>query len=261
MARRFGRRKRPKVAWFPTFGGEENVQHDAEPWAGVEAEVNFDTSVPGDGVIYNAFPLTFDASKAALDAAQSTNVPTIRDIVQGNEWRLRRIVGKAFISTWHSTLGSSYTSLLDVALGFIVCECHDDGTPTTDFNQVNPLAQDSMEDPWIWRRRWMLNPFAPVVQNLATSSQNNPGLWGYPQTTSDYGSVADGPHIDAKTARVIHRSERLFAIVAARRFSNWGADDPPSPGFADTGLRLFLDYRLLGSLRGTTYGNRGNAAR
>lgn len=260
MARRFGRRKRPRVAWMPTFGGEAVVEHPAAPWPGIEAELIFNPADPvGDGVLYNAFPLTFDASEGAVEAAGATGTTSIREIVQGNEWRLRRIVGKAFVTTWHSTLGSGYASALDVALGFIVSNCHDDGSPTTDFNDVNPLSQDSMEDPWIWRRRWLLNPWDKLGAN--TTSTQNFVADGAPQDNLRHGSVADGPHVDAKTARVIHRSERLFAVLAARRWGAFGNADPPAPGYSTSAVRMLLDYRLVGSLRGSTYGNRGKTSR
>ena len=155
-------------------------------------------------------------------------------------------------------IGSATSSLVDVALGFIVCKTYDDGAPLTDFNEVNPLSQDSMEDPWIWRRRWLLNPqqgLLPGVTNIAGT--NAPYTWQAPASTMGYGSVLDGPHIDAKTARVIHRQERLFGVLAARRYYN----DVTPTNELDQSVVMLLDYRLLGSLRGQAYGNRGNTSR
>jgi len=262
MARRFaGRRKRPRVAWMPTFGGApiDDPEWLAGPWAGVQASLDLiqDDTIE-DGVVWNAFPLTFDQTQEATASQAAPTDRTLRDIVQGNEWRLRRIVGKAFISTNHTAVGSTLPPLIDVALGFIVCNTYDDGAPLTDFNEVNPLTQDSMEDPWIWRRRWIL---CPQVAAPADNSRNDPRQWGFPTANVSYGSVADGPHIDAKTARVIHRSERLFVVLAARRYVGDHIDINPETQFQDVGVELLLDYRILGSLRGSSYGNRGNAAR
>jgi len=99
-----------------------------------------------------------------------------------------------------------------------------------------------------------------VANEAALDTRNSPQYFGLPKSNVLYGSVADGPHIDAKTARVIHRSERLFGVLAARRYMG-DFDITPETQFTDTHVRLLLDYRLLGSLRGTSYGNRGNAAR
>lgn len=245
---------------MPTFGGAGVVEHPANPWPGVESTIDLTIGSPvGDGVMWDAFPLTFDVTEGAFEHAGTTS-QTLRDIVQGNEWRLRRIVGKAHISSWHGALGSAYPSIIDCALGFIVSNCNDDGSPQTNFDEVNPLSIDSMEDPWIWRRRWVLNPWPDTDVNTS-SSQLRWDHRDYPGSNSRYGSVADGPHIDAKTARVIHRSERLFAVLAARRIGAFGNEDPPLPGYADTGINMLLDYRLVGSLKGSTYGNRGNASR
>lgn len=255
MARRFGRRRKPRVAWLPTFGYNQYVEWGAGPAPGIELDLEFSDTTPGEAVLWDAFPLTFDYTESAT-ATAGTAENTLRDIVQGNEWRLRRIVGKAFIGTWSGNFTSVFTANMDVALGFIVCKTDDDGTPQTDFDYVNPLSQDAMEDPWIWRRRWMLNP-SPQYSNNA-ENRFLPPAWGFPRSTAEYGSVADGPHIDAKTARVIHRSERLFAVLAARR---WAANSNPATEYGDMGIKGVLDYRLLGSLRSSSYGNRGNASR
>jgi len=268
MARRFARRRKPRVAWMPTFGGAplDDPEWTTNPWPGVSLELNLlQDDPPEDGVIWDAFPLTFDVSEEAVQAQSDPDKRTLRDIVQGNEWRLRRLVGKAFITTAHGVQGATISPAVDVALGFIVCNTYDDGAPVTDFNEVNPLAQNSMEDPWFWRRRWLLHPYGFLSQSLAVNpatadTRNSPQYWNLPATNIAYGSVADGPHIDAKTARVIHRSERLFGVLAARRYvAEVGIT--PETQFQDIHVSMLLDYRLLGSLRGTSYGNRGNAAR
>jgi len=260
MARRFGRRKRPRVAWMPTFGLAPEPELAVDPAPGINVEITIQSLAnPGESVVWDAFPLTFDETEDSETAQADPAKRTLRDIVQGNEWRLRRIVGKAFVLAANDTaLGSDTGSIVEAALGFIVVKTYDDGTPTTDFNECNPLSQDSMEDPWIWRRVWMLNPYGNN-RDISTSGGTSitPWAWNFPQTNVWYGSVADGPHIDAKTARVIHRQERLFGVLAARR-AYFGVD----PTFEqEHTVRMHLDYRLLGSLRGSAYGNRGNTSR
>lgn len=260
MARRFGRRKRPKVAWFPVFGGAPLAEATAGPTPGVSANIQVNTLLPNGDVFWDAQALTFDISEGAVAAQGDPNAKTLQDIIKGNEWRFRRLVGKAFISAATATVGATAYTLADVGLGFIVCDTDDDGAPRTDFNSVNPLSQDSMEDPWIWRRRWLLNPHGDIRWNtpVTTDTTNNAAAWGFPASTAGYGSVLDGPHIDAKSNRIIHRSERLFVVLAARKFN-------PQIGsvtaVADFEVNMLLDYRLLGSLRGSSYGNRGNTSR
>lgn len=231
------------------------------------AGVEFSLAIPGglspSGAIHwDATGLTFDTTEDSETAQAETRHKTLQDIVTGNEWRLRRIVGKFFCAVGATYAGTTSIPLADVALGFIVSKTYDDGEPLTDFDEVNPLAQVSMEDPWIWRRRWLLGPsgdnYSTWTNYEGTSADNRlygPAM-GFPPNNVAYGSVQDGPHIDAKTARVIHRSERLFVVLAARQF-NWSAGVDQ----ADMRVTGLLDYRLLGSLRSSSYGNRGNASR
>jgi len=253
---------------MPTFGAAplDDPEWTTNPWPGIAIELNLiQDDPPEDGVVWDAFPLTFDVSEEAVQAQSDPDKRTLRDIVQGNEWRLRRIVGKAFISTAHGVQGATISPAMDIALGFIVVNTYDDGAPTTDFNEVNPLAQNSMEDPWIWRRRWVLHPYgvqgsAGFLNPNSIDTRNSPNEWGFPRSNVQCGSVADGPHIDAKTARVIHRSERLYGVLAARRYmGDW--DWTPEQQTQDMHVQMLLDYRIVGSLRGSSYGNRGNAAR
>lgn len=208
-----------------------------------------------DAIRVDSFAVTFDATQSAeLEQAQPSN-STLRDLVSGNEYRLRRIVGKYFATWLRNPEGTEANSppLIDVAAGFIVCRTDDDGVPTTDFEQVNPLVQDSAEDPWIWRRRWFLRTIVPP----GTTNEFQAGAT-FPGSTAGYGSVADGPHIDQKTARRIARQERLFFVQAARVYDIGGSvTEFTLPGSVCT----YLDYRILGSLISGSKGNRRNASR
>jgi len=267
MARRFKRRK-PRVAWFPTFGGARIAEDDASPFPGIEVDLFLDPATPPErGVIWDAFALTFDQTESSEQAQSDPTKITLRDIVQGNEWKLRRLVGKAFIGCSGIAADGSgqIQTNLQVGLGFIVCKTYDDGAPITDFNEVNPLAQESMEDPWIWRRTWMLSPTPSEVLTTwsnfsSTDTYLKPNLWGFPCSNVSYGSVADGPHIDSKVQRRIHRSERLYGVLAARRYYG-DLDLSETSGFRSAAVHMMLDYRILGSLAGQTYGNRGNTSR
>lgn len=246
MARRFARRRRPRVAWLPTFGdtfGTESVQQD---WAN---GIRYELDVPGGffKIVDDITGVTFDAP-AAASAVQIDGPsfgPSLHDLVQGESYRLRRIVGK-FFGQVDITENPTNICALDVALGFIVLRTTANGGPS-DFIH-NPLHMDTMDDPWIWRRRWI----------LSTSTAWTEGTpWKHmPRSTAGFHSVADGPHIDQKTARVIAPQERLFAAVAARVLDTADGLDPTG----EVRLNAFLDYRILASMR-QNIGNRGNASR
>lgn len=254
-------KRRPRVAWFPTFGGTRITEAESAPFPGIEQEFDIDDTKPNGDVFWDAVALTFDTSESAVQAQSDPDAKTLRDLIQGNEYRLRRIVGKIFIHVLPFAKGESADTLIDAAFGFIVCKTYDDGIPLTDFSEVNPLSQESMEDPWIWRRRWILNPAGPIINNIPTTGDlsNSLGYSDYPASNMRYGSVLDGPHIDAKSNRRVHRSERLFAVLAARNLNP--QTEPWNSNFRPTKLRALLDYRLLGSLGSQQYGNRGNMAR
>jgi len=259
MARRFARRRKPRVVWLPVFGQGHVEGATVDDCPGITGRLNFDSPA----VVFDAFPITFDQgnydpSWVQEQALVNAFVPNVSDLTQGNEYRLRRIVGKFFCAASSDELDDppAFAAAVDCALGFIICRTDDDGAPTTDFEQVNPLAQGSMNDPWIWRRRWVLNPFGNTrIADPNISTLNFPPYWDFPNSTAGYGSVQDGPHIDQKTARIIRKEERLFAVVAAR---GWFPTGSITNGLS---IDYLLDYRILASMRSTTAGNRRNASR
>jgi len=265
MAKRFARR-RPSVVWLPTYGTDFS---DGEGSPAASNGINGVAFVPNDGTfVNNIVPCTFDYTDSA-SAEDSDQERSLQDLSSGNEWRLRRIVGKFHCAAVPQEVISGQTELptVDLAAAFIVLKTDDDGNPQRSadyYAKEGPLSQDGAENPWIWRRRWLLTPVPRVITweatatgSLTASSVNvhtflgGNGLW--PATTADYHSVADGPHIDQKTARRIKRAERLYFWMQARA-QDTGGDAVVAA------LNFQLDYRLLGSVRGAT-GNRRNASR
>jgi len=211
-------------------------------------------------------PVTFDYSDSASQE-EGVDFRSLQDLAQGNAYRLRRIVGKFHAAALTIDNAETVIPTVDLAAGFMVCRTDDDGNILVEQAGVSgdvtrgPLAQDGAEDPWIWRRRWLLTGVQSAITyttgtTLADTIALNTllGFQGqFPQTTAGYGSVQDGPHIDQKTARVISRDERLFFWVQAR-LSN------PSTETNNASLPYQLDVRLLASLR-QNIGNRRNASR
>jgi len=254
VAFRTRRRRRPLVQWLPVFGDGGNETNEAA--IGIRTTIAL-SGDPAETRV-DAVGLTFDYTDSAETAqAAGDDNRTLRDLVSGSAYRLRRVVGKLFAG-WDNNSGDGIANrpdVVDYAAGFIVVKTDDNGNPYTDFEEVHPLSQDSADDPWIWRRRWFLGTLAP-----GDTAGGLPGKVfgsGFPTATAGYHSVADGPHVDQKTARVIGRQERLFFVQAARVMRIVGSGSFSAPGSIDS----YLDYRLLGSLMSTTTGNRRNASR
>lgn len=268
MARRFARRRKPRVVWLPMLGNAQGTE--LETWDTAWG-TPINVPVAGDGSIrYDIAEVTFDAPLSASEAASGDRAGRLHDIVSGNAYRLRRLVGKIHIGFNPGRQTEefyTYMPACDVAAGFMVLRTDPDGAPTADLDEVNPLTRDSAEDPWIWRRRWLFGTGGTSLNNQSdqyTAFNNTPNpvqgdfaLTNFPATTAGYGSVADGPHIDQKTGRVIGEQESLFFFIATRRYA-W----VPSSGLVmpDGLITGHLDLRLLASLR-TSQGNRRNASR
>jgi len=262
MARRF--RRRPRVVWLPVQGNDlaEGQELGNNNVAGVASEL----IVPANGTIaFDQIPVTFDYSDPA-SFEQGSFERSLQDLTSGNAYRLRRLVGKIHCGV-QTTTNSGTIGSVDVACGFIVNRTDDSGNPLSpgifgDDQAASPIGQDAQQDPWIWRRRWILSPVSSINSYASPSGvadfdaiADTLGGPTWPQTNAGYGSVADGPHIDQKTARVIANQERLFFWISARRFTNVA-----ETGGMTLSVRYVLDLRILASLR-QNQGNRRNASR
>jgi len=261
MARRF--RRRPRVVWLPVQGNDisqgQELGNQGVP--GIASTL----TVGSNGTIsFDQIPVTFDYSDPAT-FEQGSFERSLQDLTSGNNYRLRRLVGKIFVgATTSATTGT--IGPVDVCCGFIVNRTDDSGNPLSpglfgDDQQASPLGQDAMQDPWIWRRRWLLSPVSSINQyaspaGVADFDAINDTLNGptWPQTNAGYGSVADGPHIDQKTARVIGNQERLYFWIAGRQQA------VNELGGQNIIVSYTLDLRILASLR-ANQGNRRNASR
>lgn len=198
----------------------------------------------------NSLTLDYPADAVRAGAVQ----PLSLSDYQGSGYRLRRVVGKFFCGIDQDVgdgQGNSYPEAALVAAGLIVLRVDSTtGAPlNATANDYSPLNLDNVQDPWIWRRTWMLSNF----QGFAGGGGAHTAYSYYPITNAEYGSVKDGPHLDQKTARRVSDEERLFLVVSTVYPSGLAAD------VAGT-VRWVFDYRILASpLR--SMGNRRNASR
>ena len=183
------------------------------------------------------------------DNQQDTNLLVTGSLAdyEQSSYRIRRIVGKIFCGL-HQIAQEGQSAEVIVTAGLIVLRVHTVAGVVVPINAVTEEYSTQMlqnwADPWIWRRSWILGNI-PQEQALG-------GFPFYPETNTTAGSALDGPHVDAKTARIVGPEERLFLVVSG--ISTGG--DPQVNSQTD----IRWDLRVLASMR-SNQGNRRNASR
>jgi len=239
------RRTKPKVVWLPP---------STDNRLGVTGAANefnpgfFEQLITSAGGETRGSQIT--AVEAVVkDEAQAIGTSTLADI-EGSAYRLRRIVGSVFVELLSGDgvpPATNAPSFWYVTCALIVLRTAAAGGPmspvTSDYNAAEVNAWG---DPWIWRRTWQLgfnttggtSPFP-----LRDATNWRPG----------YANM-DGPHIDAKTARIVSNEERLFLVTTMT------AGDGDVAGTAQSSILVTGELRCLASMRKMA-GNRRNASR
>lgn len=243
------RKRKPKVVWLPL--DLDNRLGTAPVAATSEGDSGtFILALTGNALgitpAVTVFPLVKDTgpSTAGIDTS-------LADIASSG-YRLRRVVGKAaFLVSQGVATDVADPTLFQVTMGIIVLRTQDPNAAApllglTD-PRYSPQALRSASDPWIWRRSWLLS-------DIAGATALTRGIFA-PRSNLEYGCGSyDGPHIDAKTARIIGPEERLFGVISIEGAD--GAAQAPNPGL----ILCVGEVRVLASLR-TNVGNRRNASR
>lgn len=237
MARRT---KRPRVVWLPNnnafaiadgFDGEtvySTVQHDV-------------VSQPDPGeFVTTVHPVTIDFPHNQNQADIS-----LADL-ESSGYRLRRIVGKVWCAV-EPAVDLLQPQTVVCTAAYIVLRVDGIGAPLELPGFVGPNLNDNQDSPWIWRRSWILGQgFGGGVPSTGFNIvQSNNGF--------NAGSAVDGPHVDARTARIVGKDLRLFLVLSTTALSA-GVDQSP------IGVRWVWEQRCLGSMR-ASLGNRRNASR
>jgi len=229
------RRRGFKGTWLPALGtsGGDNDEINV---TGIAKAITIENT---DLVNTNIIALIPDEEATEINDASVSLVSAI-----GNEYALRRIVGKfnCYLST---TSGAPDQTAVKIGLGFFIAretpgqegiplgianDTFDAANNVEAFDSFSPLALAATRQPWIWRRTWYL-------YESATNAL-------FPQVTSNYGSVLDGPHIDAKTRRRVRQEERLYAAVSIQYAQLATNEDAGS-----ITCQYDLDVRCFGALR------------
>lgn len=259
MARRI--RRRPGVIWLPLSNENRlTLNNPIVPGSTCLGQYLIpDTGAnPGDATTA-VFPVVNDQPQLT-----TTLTSSLAD-TEGSAYRLRRIVGKIFVEyDMQAAAGGPFTcEAFLVTIGFIILEVEPSlaflpkSATQTDYSTV---AMSNVRDPWIWRRSWIVGNSSIGTTAVAGGAvattlggafspapNNNFAVYG--------GGVLDGPHIDAKTARVVRDDQRLSMVISIVRQST------TSPvGANPANIVVTTDLRVLGSLRKQS-GNRHNASR
>lgn len=232
------RKRRTRYQWLKVIGT-----------VGPGADVEDDTG----GIDFAVTPNTNGTSVVTIRSLL-VDVPSDELVAQNlpmgtfswNDYVIKRIVGKCFLGRIQAAVSTEANAYL-VGAGLFVARQEDvdiSATPTPIGSDTaarardnySPLRAENNHEPWIWRRTWL-------ISNRLSTAADTQGARAYPATTADYGSIQDGPHIDAKTGRRVRDGERLWFAVAARQW--------PLNVTADTSSNIFghLDLRVLGAPR------------
>lgn len=244
-------RQRPKVVWLPPNNVNRlGVIPPNQVLAGTGMGLGWSIGaslqlVATVGATTTAvFPVVADA--AVNNAGGELN--SLSDIEQSS-YRLRRVVGKIFVGIRQvSDSNQAITGIITAGLIILRTRGAPLNAPLGAPFDYSTISIDNYADPWIWRRAWCLGNNAA---NLAAGSTAP----FYPENNAICGSVLDGPHVDAKTARVVGPEERLFLVISATTAVVEGQIPEVT-----TNVECYWDLRVLASMR-TNSGNRRNASR
>lgn len=175
-----------------------------------------------------------------------TTAHTLRDDVEGQDWILKRIVGRFMLNLvdgvdiW--TNGETWPQVLLTA-GFFVARATDDDQEDPDLSpaELDPQANDNVRQPWIWRRTWLL-------QSPAAGASGISRIGNFAKSTYDFGNSIEGGTIDTKIARRIRREERLWLSLSTMGYQN---DTTSVTGnlVLQPMIAGLIDLRILGAMR------------
>lgn len=249
------RKRKARVVWLPV-DIENRVGKSPQPADNAAVDSShfikiFTLNPLGDPALTEEIPVVLDQQNASLGGtANILTDKTLADVAQSG-YRLRRIVGKVWFGIQQDAQPDPQSPTTGIiTAGFIIRHTAANGAsmaavaggPTG--NTISTSTLDNIDDPWIWRRSWLLS-------NVASA---NPDANTFPVSSNlVLGSALDGPHVDAKTARIVGPEERLFLSVTCTAID--GTSQGPPVAVICVG-----DLRVLASMR-SSVGNRRNAVR
>jgi len=254
------RKRKARVVWLPQDLGNRLGQAPASATLGSQSATGIAvlTANPLGAVTQTQeFAIVKDFGGPANNQGTADPEASLADI-EDSGYRLRRIVGKIGVSVLQGNAAAAGDgSIFHVTAGFIIrrIQTASPGQSTALLassvgtqDQIDVASLDNTMDPWIWRRSWDL------ADTSAAALALDPNVVSFPPSNYKYGSgIFDGPHVDAKTARVVGPEERLFLDITCEGVNGNGQGNPGA-------VLVLFDLRVLASMR-TSVGNRRNASR
>lgn len=246
------RKRKAKVVWLPAdlenrlgvAPGKASIANASSTIIKIFTGPNL-----GDPADSEEIPIVKDFGPTTGQGILVEDSATLADIEQSG-YRLRRIVGKLGFSALQGAAGATAT-IFHVTAGFIIRRVDTDGTSLASASaaqrDINVANIANHMDPWIWRRSW------DIADTTAAAVATDPNSAAFAPSNYSFAGNFDGPHVDAKTARIVGPEERLFLSVTVEGI-NGAAQGVPG------GVLLIGDIRVLASMR-TNTGNRRNASR
>lgn len=251
------KRRKAKVIWLPSDINNRLATAPSPATIGTQSQTIiavFTANPLGATPVTAEIPIVKDFAGGGIASFITDPNSTLSDL-ENSGYRLRRIVGKLnFIVNQNvATIAGDPTQFL-VTAGFIIRRIDPNlGTSLASVGaaglDINVTTFDNIMDPWIWRRSWLLADQSVAATALNPSAAVTPGS----NMQSYAGGNSDGPHVDAKTARVVGPEERLFLSVTVEGIDGAAQGAPGA-------VLLVGDLRVLGSMR-SSVGNRRNASR
>lgn len=252
---RFSRKRRGNQGtWFPINGTVWNTEGSFFYDASSTYQIDSIQVDKGNGTSEIVDPITQDYSANAGTAGGLliAEQPSLRDYVEGNDYILKRLVGNCLVvatgpnpQTPIFSPANQWTHV-QVSAGFFVARAGDaDVTlPDLTFDEIDSLNGANIQNPWIWRRTWILsNPANQFVYGTT------PSLSTFAYSTYTNAAFAQGSdhHFDTKSRRRIRREERLWFSLNA---IGWDGNRAVVLGqeTEQPGLKVNLDIRLFGKM-------------
>lgn len=260
------RRFKRKYNWFPPIGTEVGNEDFFVAVAGREFRAMAVGPHTGTGGVLpiNTAVTPFISDNPSQIEEFDPNARGALAGAMGQDAFVKRIVGKAFIGLeQRQNVGGDQSNPIAalVSLGIFIARAEDADVDPTMFlpigaqtaqqlrDNYSAAVAENLREPWVWRREWILGNQAQKTEEVGAVGANQAlqfnqvGLATFPRNTAEYGSVLDGPHVDAQTARRITSDERLYLSLSV---APWPPQIPAQQAISIDG---YISLRVLGQLR------------
>lgn len=242
------RRRQRKFTWMPgigSVGSNAAVDNSVIFLNSLTVAPNPAASVGTRGGPITSFFVPLIQDKPLEPQLQNEVAGSLNNVT-GNEWFCERIVGDIFAGvrlgieqdggprTVAFTVGIFVARADNVTGNLPVGALQNTSANSETALSYAPLALNTIREPWMFRRTWV----------LGRSFDGTDGLAQNPSVNSFYSTMHNGPHIDVKSVRRIGNDERLWLVTNTQDWSINGPN-PTEPGLVD----VAIDVRVLGALR------------